>query len=309
MAERKNITRDQHAEPESRLLGESKRFTLGWFKEIGLLHLGTLLIAAGVYFFKFPNHFTTGGVSGISILASEFLPGLTTATLNLILNVLLLLIGLIFLGRKFGVRTAYCSLLSSLVTLALEKTLPMDAPMTTQPLMELMFAVGLPAVGSAILFNVNASSGGTDVIAMLVKKFSHINIGLALALADLMVAIGACFAFGMETGLFSLFGLFLKSVMVDAVMDNLRTYKVFQIITENPDPICAFIMEDLHHGATITDCEGTYTHQKRKIIMTVINRSQAIRLQMFVRANDPHSFITITSSSEIVGKGFRGMTE
>ena len=186
---------------------------------------------------------------------------------------------------------------------------PMSAPMTSQPVLELMFAVGLPAVGSAILFNVDASSGGTDIIAMLVKKYSHMNIGLALAIADLIVAIGACFAFGMETGLFSLFGLFLKSYMVDAVMDNLRTYKVFQIITDNPDPICKFIMENLHHSATIMDGKGSFTHEERKIIMTVINRSQAIRLQLFVRATDPHSFITITSSSEIVGKGFRGMSE
>ena len=113
----------------------------------------------------------------------------------------------------------------------------------------------------------------------------------------------------METGLFSLFGLFLKSYMVDAVMDNLRTYKVFQIITDNPDPICKFIMENLHHSATIMEGRGSFTHEERKVIMTVINRSQAIRLQLFVRATDPHSFITITSSSEIVGKGFRGMSE
>ena len=309
MAERIHPPRHVQEPPAPPRTGGSAPFTPAWWKEIGFLHLGTLLLAVGVYFFKFPNHFTTGGVSGISILMNRFLPGISTATMNLILNILLLLVGLMFLGRTFGVRTAYCSLLSSLLTLLLEKLVPMDAPMTSQPLLELMFAVGLPAVGSAILFNVNASSGGTDVIAMLVKKFSHINIGLALALADVLVAIGACFAFGMETGLFSLFGLFLKTVMVDAVMDNLRTFKVFQIITENPDPICKFIMENLHHGATVTEGEGTYTHQKRKIIMTVINRSQAIRLQLFARTTDPHSFITITSSSEIVGKGFRGMSE
>ena len=309
MAESLKPVRSEASPAAKQLLGESKPFTLGWWKEIAYLHLGTLLMSVGVYFFKFPNHFTTGGVSGISILVSKYLPEISTATMNLILNAALLLIGLMFLGKKFSVRTAYCSMLFSFLTLAMEKLWPMDAPMTTQPLLELMFAVGLPAVGSAILFNVNASSGGTDIIAMLVKKFSHVHIGLALALADLLVAIGACFAFGMETGLFSLFGLFVKSVLVDEVMDSLHTYKVFQIITENPDPICRFIMENLHHGATVTEGEGTYTHQKRKIIMTVINRSQAIRLQMFVRATDPHSFITITSSSEIVGKGFRGMTE
>ena len=288
---------------------EKKLFSPEWWKQVGWLNLGTLLIAGGVYFFKFPNHFTTGGVSGISILVAHYLPQVTTATLNLILNIVLLIVGLAFLGRGFGMRTAYSALASSLLTLLFERVLPMEAPMTSQPVLELMFAVGLPAVGSAMLFNVDASSGGTDIIAMLVKKYSHMNIGLALAIADLTVALGACVTFGMETGLFSLFGLFMKSYMVDSVMDNLRTYKVFQIITDNPDPICRYIMENLHHSATLTEGEGSFTHEKRRIIMAVVNRSQAIRLQMFVRATDPHSFITITTTSEIVGKGFRGMTE
>ena len=212
---------------------------------MGWLNLGTLLMAVGVYFFKFPNHFTTGGVSGISIVVAHFIPTVTTATLNLILNILLLIIGAFFLGRGFGLRTAYSAVMSSVLTYVFERLIPMDTPMTTQPVLELMFAVGLPAVGSAMLFNVDASSGGTDIIAMLVKKYSHMNIGLALALADVTVAVGACFVFGMETGLFSLFGLFLKSMLVDQVMDNLRTCKVFQIITDHPEPICDFIMNKL----------------------------------------------------------------
>ena len=288
---------------------EKNLFTPAWWREIAYLNLGTLLTAVGVYFFKFPNHFTTGGVSGISILLSHFFPSLTTATMNLILDIALLLVGATFLGRSFGLRTAYSSVMYSLITLLFENAVPMNAPMTSQPVLELMFAVGLPAFGAALLFDANASSGGTDVIAMLVKKYSHMNIGLALGLADLTVAVGACFVFGMETGLFSLFGLFLKSMLVDTVMDNLRTCKVFQIITDNPAPICDFIMNTLHHSATVTEGQGSFTHQTHHIVMTVVNRSQAIRLQLFVRATDPHSFITITTSSEIIGKGFRSMSE
>ena len=288
---------------------EKKLFTPAWWHEMLYLNLGTLLTAVGVYFFKFPNHFTTGGVSGISILLAQFLPQLSTSAINLILNMALLLVGAVFLGRGFGLRTAYSSIVYSLFMMLLEAVVPITRPMTGQPLLELMFAVGVPAVGAALLFDANASSGGTDIIAMLVRKYSHINIGLALALADLAVAVGACFVFGMETGLFSLFGLFLKSMMVDSVTDNLRTCKVFHIITDRPEPICDFIMNRLGHSATVTDAEGSYTHKRLKVVMTVVNRSQAIRLQMFVRATDPHSFITITSSSEIIGKGFRGMSE
>lgn len=288
---------------------EKHLFSPHWWKEIAYLNGGTLLTAIGVYFFKFPNHFTTGGVSGISILVSRFVPALSSATLNLILNLFLLLIGVIFLGKGFGIRTGYASIMYSLITMLFEKIIPMDGPMTSQPLMELLFAVGIPAIGAAMLFNVQASSGGTDVIAMLIKKYARINIGVGLALADMTVAIGACFAFGMETGLFSLFGLFLKSVLVDTVMDNLRTCKVFQIITDYPEPICRFITDQLHHSATITEGYGAFTKEERKVIMAVVNRSQAVQLQHFVRQTDPHSFITITSSSEIIGKGFRGVTE
>ena len=280
-----------------------------WVRQMLLLNLGTFLTAIGIYFFKFPNHFTTGGVSGISILLDHWIPGISTATLNLILNIVLLGIGVVFLGRSFGVRTAYATVLSSVLTWLLERICPMNGPMTSQPLLELLFAVGLPAVGSAILFNVDASSGGTDIIAMLLKKYTKVNIGTGLAMADILVAVGACFVFGMETGLFSLFGLFTKSVLVDVVMDNLRTYKVFQIVTDRPDPICDFIMNNLNHSATVTDGIGSFTHTHHRVVMTVVNRSQALKLQAFVRQTDPHSFITITSSSEIIGKGFRGMSE
>ena len=164
-------------------------FSLGWWREAALLNLGAVLVAMGVYFFKFPNHFTTGGVSGLSILMHRYLPGLTTAMLNLILNLLLLLVGVLCLGRSFGLRTAYATVVSSLATMFFEWALPMSAPMTSQPLLELIFAVALPSVGTALLFQVGASSGGTDVIAMLIKKYSHFNIGTGLALADVTVAL------------------------------------------------------------------------------------------------------------------------
>ena len=288
---------------------EKQLFSPKWWKEVAYLNLGTLLTALGVYFFKFPNHFTTGGASGLSILVNRFIPSISMATSNLILNMALLTIGVAFLGKGFGIRTAYSSILYSIITWLLEKVVPMNAPMTDEPLMELIFAVALPAIGAALLFDVHASSGGTDVIAMLIKKYTRFNIGMGLILADLIVAVGACFIFGMATGLYSLLGLLAKSMLVDVVMDNLHTCKVFQIITAQPEPICRYILEHLHHGATVTEAEGAFTHEKRQIIMTVVNRSQAARLQRFVRSTDPQSFITITSSSEIIGKGFRGTTE
>ena len=276
-----------------------------WLK----LNLGTLLMCVGIYFFKFPNHFITGGVSGISILLNQWIPSLTTATANLILNGVLILVGLLFLGAQFGVKTIYVSLLSSVLTWVLERVLPLSGPLTDQPLLELLFAVGLPAVGSAVLFDAEASSGGTDIIAMLIKKYVHANIGIALLYSDFIIAFLAVFVFDVKTGLYSITGLLIKAVMVDYVMDGLRTYKVFTIVTADPQPICDYILHTLHHSATVSEAIGAFTQEKRSSIMAVVNRSQALQLQKFVRESDPHCFMTVAACSHIVGKGFRGLSE
>ena len=281
----------------------------GSWKEFFLLNLGTIILTVGVYFFKFPNHFTTGGVSGISIVINAIFPALTMGTVNLILNLVLLVIGWIILGASFGVRTAYASIVYSLLTVLLEKLAPLSAPLTNEAFVELIFAVGLPALGSAILFSVTASSGGTDVLAMLLNKFTSLDIGTALICTDFVVAASACLVYDIRTGLFSILGLIIKALLVNQVSDNLRAYKIFQIVTTKPESICDFIIRDLHHSATLMNAEGYYTHQDSKVVMTVVNRSQALRLQHFVRTEDPHSFITITTTSQIIGKGFSGMSE
>ena len=268
---------------------------------------GILIMSAGIYFFKFPNHFSTGGVTGIAIVLGHYIPSITPGTLVTIINVLLLLVGFAVLGKSFGIRTVYASLLMSGTLQLLEVVCPMDAPMTTQPLVELMFAVGLPAVGSAILFNLDASSGGTDILAMILRKYTALNIGVALLCSDIIITVSACFAFGMETGLFSILGLIIKSLFMDLVLDNLMTRKCFQIITSDPDPIEGFIMNTLHRGATRLHGEGVYTHEGKTVLLTVVSRHEAVQLRNFTKKQDPAAFMIITSSTEIIGKGFRGV--
>ncbi len=280
----------------------------GTVKEWLMITAGILIMTAGIYFFKFPNHFSTGGVTGISIVLGHYIPSMTPATFVTVINVLLLIIGFLVFGKSFGIRTVYASLLMSGVLRLLEILCPMDAPMTSQPLVELLFAVGLPAVGSAILFNLDASSGGTDIIAMILRKYTSLNIGLALLCTDTVITVSACFAFGMETGLFSVLGLIIKALFVDVVMDNLRVKKCFQIITSDPEPIEDFITRILHRGATQLHGEGVYTHEGKTVLMTVVSRHEAIQLRNFIRERDPGAFMIITSSTEIIGNGFRGVT-
>ena len=276
-------------------------------REFFLLNAGTLLVSIGVYFFKMPNNFSTGGVTGIAIVISKFIPGVSTGTLVFLFNMILLAVGFLVLSRKFGFATVYSSTLMSVVIWVLERLYPMEAPFTNEPLLELIFAVGLPALGSAILFNIGASTGGTDIVAMVLRKYTSIDIGRALLMADFLVAFSACFVFGIHTGLFSILGLLMKSLMVDLVLENINIHKYFHIITTKPREIERFITETLHRSATEMDAQGAYTHESRKVLLTVVNRRQAVVLRKFVRQTDPSAFVLIMNTGDIIGKGFRGL--
>ncbi|MCI8652943.1 MAG: YitT family protein [Angelakisella sp.] len=274
-------------------------------REFLLLNGGTLLVSMGVYFFKMPNNFSTGGVTGLAIVISKFLPGVSTGTLVFLFNMVLLAVGFLVLSRRFGLTTVYASTLMSVIIWVLERVYPMDAPFTQEPLLELIFAVGLPALGSALLFNIGASTGGTDIIAMVLRKFTSIDMGRALLLADFLVAFSACFVFGIHTGLFSILGLLMKSMLVDSVIEGINQCKYMHIVCSDPEPICDFIAGKLHRGATILEATGAYTHQHKYVILTVMSRGQAVFLRRYVRSIEPHAFIMTTSTSEIIGKGFR----
>ena len=170
-----------------------------------------------------------------------------------------------------------------------------------------MFAIALPAFGSAILFNIGASSGGTDIIAMIVKKYSSINIGKALIVSDIAITVLGFFVFGMKTGLYSLFGLSIRSFLVDNFIESLNLSKYFNVVCANPDPICDFIVNQLHRGATICDARGAFSGSEKHIILTALNRQQAIKLRNFIKKEDPSAFILISNTSEIIGKGFHAI--
>ena len=278
-----------------------------YVKEYLLLTLSTALLSVGVYFFKFPNHFTTGGVSGISILLGEVLTFATPATMNMIINYALLLVGLIVLGKGFTLRTVYCSVLYALIIWVLEKVYPMSKPFTDQPLLELFFAILLPAIGSAIMFNMDASSGGTDVVAMIVKKYTSMNIGTALMVSDAVIALCSVFVFGIKTCLFSVLGLMMKAFLIDSVIESINLCKFFTIVTTKPHEVCEYIIKTMNHSATVVDGEGAYTGQARKLVLVACRRTEAVLLRRAVRAMDEHAFMFISNTSEIIRKGFRSV--
>ena len=261
-------------------------------EEYAILTVATLILVVGVYVFKFPNNFSFGGVTGIAVVLSAIMPA-TPGNITFIINMALLVVGFIFLGKSFGIRTV-------------EVWFPMEHPLTTQPVLELMYAIVLPAFSAAIMFNIGASGGGTDIIAMILKKYTKLNIGGALFLVDLGIVIASCFVFDAQTGLCSLCGLLAKSLVVDNVIESINLCKYFTIICNDPEPICDFITNELHRSATIYKAEGAYEHNQKTIIITIMKRSQAVELRNYIRIHQPTAFIAITNSSEIIGKGFRG---
>lgn len=267
--------------------------------------IASAVMVIGIYFFKFPNHFSFGGVSGLSIVLAQLLPR-TPGYINLVINIVLLILGFITLGKSFGIKTTYITLLVSFGPSILEKIAPMDGPLTNQPVLELMFAIALPAFASAVFFNLGASSGGTDIVAMILKKYTKVDIGTALFMSDVIIVVLACLVFNVETGLFSLVGLLAKSLVVDETIENINLAKYFTIICSNPEPIVDFIMNDLGKGATVYKAEGAYGHTEKTVILTILKRQQAVELKNYIRRNQPGAFIAITNSSEIIGKGFRG---
>ena len=294
---------------QKRTLSENIRY---W----SFLNLGILLMAIGIYFFKAPNGFATGGVSGMSIILANLLPFTTQAVYMMIINIILIIVGVIFLGRECGFLTIFCSMMLSIENWLFELLIPLTAPLTAYPLLELVYAVLLTGIGSAIIFKCKASSGGTDIVALLLKKHTSMNVGTALLCTDFAIAAATFIQFNGEggiafaptTGLFSLLGLFAKVFVVDDILDSINLCKSFTIITTRPEEITAYIMSEMNRGATVVDGRGAYTGDGRSVIMTVCRRSEAIRLRKKVTEIDAHAFMIITKTSEIMGKGFRDNT-
>lgn len=275
-------------------------------KNFSLLTISTLIMAVGIYFFKFANNFTFGGITGIAVLVAKFLP-ISASDFSFVVNILLLIIGWIVLGKSFAEKTAYSTILLSISLSLLERIYPMSHPLTNEPLLELIFAILLPALGSAILFNIGASSGGTDVIAMILKKYTSVDIGKGLMISDLIFTLAGFLVFNVKTGLYSLFGLIMRSALIDNFIESFNRSKYFHVVTSNATCICDFIQNDLQRGATIVNATGAFTGDDKYIILTVLSPSQAVKLRNFIKEQYPKAFLLVSNTSEIIGKGFHSV--
>ena len=275
-------------------------------KEYLLIMLCTIPYAIVVNHILVPHAIVGGGLTGfceiIYFASHRTIPiWASSATLN----ILLLIFGFIFLGRSCGIRTIFCSLAYSVFLKLFDIIMPIEKPLTDEPLLELCCVIILTAIGSGLVFHYDATSGGTDIIAMILKKYTPLDVGKALLCVDFLVSISAFFVFNVKIGLISVVGVFVRGFLIDVVVENFNSCKYFTIITEKPEEIKKFVLEDLSRGATLLRAEGAYTGSEKTIMYTVCRRFEACRLQKTVHEIDPSAFTIITTSSEIIGSGFR----
>ena len=273
-------------------------------RQYGIITISIIIMAVVIYFFKFPNNFCFGGVTGAATLVAK-VTTLSTGGFTMIANLVLLAVAWLAVDRTFALRTAYASILLSLLLMFFQWIYPMSRPLSDEPILELLFAIALPAIGTALLFQTDASSGGTDILAMVLKKYAHLrDTGLALFLTDLVMIIAACFVFDIKTALYSFVGLTVKSFMIDDIIQSMTLCKSITIVCTDVEPIRNFIVQELHKGATILEARGGYTDSQKYVVLTTLTRRQAEQLRSYIHEKQLDAFLSVASTNEVFGRGF-----
>lgn len=274
-----------------------------------VITFGIILVAAGLYFFLMPNNLATGGVNGLGIIISSY-TGMPVGALMMIMNIVLFIIAFVVIGPNFGAKTIYASLgLSGFVWL-LEKIYPKVKPLAGNDLMlELICGILISGVGMGIVFNQNASTGGTDVIAKIINKFFHINMGKAILLSDFLITLFAGITFGTRLGLYALLGVIINSFVIDNVIEGVNVCKNVVIISSEGDTIKKFIIDELERGATVYSAKGAYSGNEKEVITTVVSRKEFIKLRDYIKDIDSLAFITVNNVHEAFGEGFKNLQD
>ncbi|MDW8801240.1 YitT family protein [Clostridium sp. A1-XYC3] len=272
-----------------------------------LILLGGLLVAIGTYFFLAPNKIAAGGISGAAIIINSIFPQLPIGGLMMVMEIILFTIGIIVIGPVFGGRTIFCSFSISGMVLLLEKVHPNVKPLSNDILVQLIFGILICGLGMAIVFNQNASTGGTDIIAKIINKYFKVSIGKSLLAADIVITMAATAILGVDKGLYAILGVIVTSTVIDKVIASLNTYKQVAIISKEGEVIKNYIMQELDRSATIYYAKGAYKNDESEVITTVVDRKQFLKLKDYIGNIDSRAFITVNEVNEVLGEGFAEM--
>ncbi len=267
-------------------------------KEVFILTVAIVIIAAAVYFFMVPSHTSISSVSGLGIVLSNFVP-LPLSAITMIMNVVLLIIGFFTCGKEFGVKTVYTSIALPVFLGIFEKLFPDSGSITGSQELDVLCYILVVSVGLSILFNRNASSGGLDIVAKIMNKYLHIEIGKAMSFSGMCIALSAALVYDKKTVVLSILGTYFNGIVLDHFIFDHNMKRRVCMITEKEEELRNFILNDLHSGATIYESIGAYNMQKRNEIITIVDKSEYQKLMNFINHEDPNAFITVYTVSDI----------
>lgn len=273
-------------------------------KELSLISLGIIMVATAVHFFLVPSNLTTGGAGGLAIVLAHYLP-FNVGPIYTVLNIILFAVGLIFVGKSFGVKTIIVDMTLSAVVWLFEIIFPNPKPLSDNLILILLVGTILQGAGVGLVLNQYTSTGGTDIIAKILQKYFGLNLSIGCFITDMIVVIMAGLAFGTELMLYSFIGVLINSVLINTVIDGLNSSKMCFINTSKVDEVSDFIINDLHRSANLIPSEGAYTHEKRKMILTAINNREYMQLKAYVHSIDPKAFVLVSSTNEVLGEKWR----
>lgn len=275
-------------------------------KDYSIITLGVFLVAGAIYFFLMPNNIA-GGINGLAMVINHYIPIIPVGAFMIIMNIILFIVAFLVIGPGFGARTVYASFSLSGAIWLFEYIYPMTRPFTNDVLLELFFGIVVQGVGMAIIFNEEASTGGTDIIAKILNKYLHINIGKGVLMSDLSVTLLAGFTFGLQEGLYTLFSVILNGIVIDRMIEGLNSCKEIRIISNKSKEIEEFILKELGRGATTYYAKGSFSQKDIEVLCTVVDTKELIKIKNFIRTVDKNAFVNVTEVFETLGDGFKSM--
>ena len=275
-----------------------KKNILVVLKEFVVITSGAVLAAAAIYFFMLPSHVAVGSASALGMVLSNFIP-ISVSTFTLLLNVFLLIMGFLLIGPEFGAKTVYTSIMVPVAMGVFEQAFPNFQSLTQDPLIDVLCYILVVGMAMAILFSCNASSGGLDIVAKIMNKYLKMDLGRAVSISEIVVALTSAFCYDAKTVILSVLGTYFGGLIVDHFIFGLNIKRRVCVISPKIDEITDFVLYQLHSGATLNDITGAYNKEPRKEIITIVDKNEYRKLMDFVKKTDPKAFVTVYSVNEI----------
>lgn len=271
----------------------------GTFKEYFMITVGVAIVAASVYFLLVPSHVTVGSISGLSIILEYFIP-LPLSVITFILNAVLLVVGFLLIGRDFGIKTVYTSLMMPVMMGLLERICPDVQSIMKDPFLDMIVYIFIVSIGQAVMFRYNASSGGLDIVGKVLNKYMHIELGRAISMAGMLVAISSILTSDLNMVILSILGTYLSGIILDHFIFGFNIKKRICIISKKEKEITDFILHEMHSGATIYEARGAYDNTVRREIIAIVSKNEYSKLMNFITKTDKDAFVTVYTVNEVL---------